>query len=77
MSAENRKHTEILTAMLGIVLSDPESILFGWSLATVDNNSELAEFLKEKGNILGIKEEEFENALNAMKATNEFLGKIE
>ena len=80
MSEERKRTPVVVAAMLGFVLSNPEALLFGYALAASEgdeDNLEIAEFCKGQAKASGVTEEQFRNALDAMKATNEFLGKIE
>lgn len=60
--------------MLGIALNDPQAVLFGWAQAATDNDlkdSAVTEMFKKQAVELGITDEEFRNALEAMRVTNE------
>jgi hypothetical protein len=76
MTTERKQMPVALTAMLGIVLSDPEALLFGYALATSkgdEDSLEIAKFYKQRAEELGVTEDQFENALDAMKRTDELL----
>ena len=69
----------ILAAMMGIVMSDPEALLAGYALAVSkgdEDSLEIAEFFKERAKQLGVTEDEFINAADAMKKTDELIARL-
>jgi hypothetical protein len=78
MTVERQKYPVILGAMLGMILSDPQALLFGYALAVSKGDEDsliLAEFFRKSAEELGVTEQQFEDAVDAMKKTDEFLAK--
>ena len=76
MAPERRRNSSLLAAMFGLALADPECLLFDYAMATSkgDKDSpEIVQFLKEEAEKLGITEEQFQKALEAMEKTSEIL----
>ena len=66
----------ILATMMGMVMSDPEALLFGYAFAVSkgdEDSLEIAKFFKERAKQLGVTEDQFMNAADAMKKTDELL----
>ena len=76
MTAERKQMPVALAAMLGIVLTDPEALLFGYALAASkgdEDSLEIAKFYKKQAEELGVTEDRFISAVDAMKKTDELL----
>lgn len=77
MSSETLHNKEAFyTALVGITLSDPESLLFGWAQADLcpdEESREVAEMLKERAIELGVTEEQFKVARENMEFVNQLL----
>jgi hypothetical protein len=79
MTPERKQMPMILAAMMGIVMSDPEALLAGYALAVSkgdEDSLEIAEFFKERAKQLGVTEDEFINAADAMKKTDELIARL-
>jgi hypothetical protein len=80
MSAERKKIPMVITAMIGMAMSDPEALLFGYALAVSkgdEDSLEIAEFFKKQAEALGVTEDQFMNAIDAMKKTDERLAGLQ
>lgn len=69
---ENKRFLPIL-ALVNMFLDDRETLLFAWAKASTDEtlkDSEISEDLKKRGLEMGIMEEEFQNATDAMLTVN-------
>ena len=78
MTAERHRYPLLWASMLGLVLNDPEALLFGYAFAVSkgdEDSLEIAEFFKQRAEELGVTEDRFENAQDAIKKTSEFLDK--
>lgn len=76
MKVEGKRIPAVVVAMFGLVLSDPEILLFDYARAVSkgDKDSlETAQFLKQKAEELGVTEERFQEALEAMETTSKIL----
>jgi hypothetical protein len=76
MTAERKQMPTVLAAMLGIIMSDPQALLAGYALAVSkgdEDSLEIAEIFRKQAEILGVTEEEFINAADAMKKTDEYI----
>jgi hypothetical protein len=82
MSAERKRMPMVAAMMMGMVLSDPEALLFGYALAMSKAKSdedylEIAKFYKENAEALGVTDEQFQNAVDVMKNTDEYLNNLD
>lgn len=80
MSAESKRMPMVAAMMMGMVLSDPEALLFGYALAMSKGDEdylEIAKFYKENAEALGVTDEQFQNAVDAMKNTDEYLNNLD
>jgi hypothetical protein len=76
MTIERHRNPALAAAILGLVLNDPEALLFGYALAVSkgdEDSLEIAKFFKKQAEELGVTEDQFKSALNAMKKTSEFM----
>jgi len=76
MSVERKKIPVIITAMIGMAMSDPEALLFGYALAVSkgdEDSLEISKFFKKQAEGLGVTEDQFKNAVESMKKTDELL----
>lgn len=79
MTAERKQMPLILATMMGIIMSDPEALLAGYAFAVSkgdEDNLEIAKFFKERAKELGVTEDEFINAADAMKKTDELIARL-
>jgi hypothetical protein len=79
MTAERHKNQFLWTGMLGMVFSDPEALLFCYALAFSkgdEDSLEIAKFYKKQAEELGVTKDQFINALDAMKKTDELIARL-
>ncbi|HKC04411.1 MAG TPA: hypothetical protein VKC54_00900 [Patescibacteria group bacterium] len=60
--------------LLALIPNDPENLLYEWAKATLDENQKdlsIAGELKKQAVEIGATEEDFNNALNAMRILSE------
>ena len=80
MSAERKRMSAVVATMLGIVLTDPEALTFGYAMALSkgdEDSLEIAKFFRENAENLGVTEKEFNDAVDAMKNTDEYLNNLD
>lgn len=71
------RHSAMFTAMLGLMMTDRDAVLFGLAMAETDDklkDTKLAAMFRAQALELGITEEEISEATDAMRATNNLLG---
>ena len=80
MSAERKRMPTVAAMMIGMVLSDPEALKFGYAMAVSkgdEDSLEIAKFFRKQAEDLGVTEKEFNDAVDAMKKTDEFLKNLD
>ena len=66
----------IWATMVGMVMTDPQALLFGYALAVSKGDEaslEIAEIFKKQAENLGVTEDQFIDAIDAMKKTDELM----
>lgn len=80
MSVERKGMPTVAAMMIGIVLTDPQALLFGYAMAVSqgdEDSLEIAKFFRKSAEDLGVTEKEFNDAVDVMKKTDEFLNNLD
>jgi hypothetical protein len=80
MGPERKRMPTVAAMMIGMVLSDPEALTFGYAMAVSkgdEDSLEIAKFFRKQAENLGVTEKEFNDAVDMMKTTDEFLKNLD